>query len=98
MKSFKPNGYGLYDMAGNVWEWRGDWYRHDTYSKRVNEKAVENPKGPNDSFDPQEPTAPKRVQRGGSFLCNASYCSGYRPSARMKTSPDTGLSHVGLGA
>jgi formylglycine-generating enzyme required for sulfatase activity len=95
VKSYPPNGYGLYDMAGNVWEWVADWYRPDTYRRAADGEAVD-PKGPDASFDPAEPTVPKRVNRGGSFLCHASYCAGYRPSARMKTSPDTSLSHMGF--
>lgn len=94
---FKPNGYGLYDMAGNVWEWVNDWYRPDTYARRAaSETPAVNPQGPDNSYDPQEPYTSKRVTRGGSFLCNDSYCSGYRPSARMKTSPDTSLVHTGF--
>jgi len=94
VKSFQPNGFGLYDMAGNVWEWCADWY-HADYYKSVKGGEL-NPKGPATSYDPQEPTVPKRVVRGGSFLCNDSYCSGYRVAARMKSSADTGLSHTGF--
>lgn len=92
VKQFKPNGYGLYDMAGNVWEWCSDWYRSDYYQTGIEN----NPQGPADSYDPMEPSTPKRVVRGGSFMCNASYCSGYRVTARMKTSADTGLEHTGF--
>ncbi|GAB4037041.1 formylglycine-generating enzyme family protein [Spirosoma gilvum] len=96
VKSFPANGYGLYDMAGNVWEWCSDWYRPDYYQSLTKAGTTRNPKGPVQSYDPDEPTVPKRVQRGGSFLCNESYCSSYRTSARMKSSPDTGLAHAGF--
>jgi len=95
IKSYKPNGYGLYDMAGNVWEWCSDWYDANYYKSLNNSTAV-NPKGPAKSNDPMDSYTPKRSLRGGSFLCNDSYCSGYRVSRRMKSSPDTGLEHTGF--
>lgn len=96
VKSFPANGYGLYDMAGNVWEWCADLYHHDYYKTINKPQGVKNPKGPSKSFDPDEPYAQKRVIRGGSFLCNDSYCSGYRNARRMKSTQDSGMEHVGF--
>jgi formylglycine-generating enzyme required for sulfatase activity len=96
VKAFAPNGYGLYDMSGNVWQWCSDWYRIDLYRERAGRDLVVNPLGPEKSFDPRQPYSPLRVQKGGSFLCNDSYCTRYRPSARHGCTPDTGMSHIGF--
>ena len=94
---FPPNAYGLFDVAGNVWEWISDWYRPDYYSTlaAAGVTAV-NPKGPIDSFDPLEPGAQKRVQRGGSYLCSEQYCSRYLVGTRGKGEVSTGSTHVGF--
>lgn len=93
VKSYKANAYGLYDMIGNVWEWCADWYSVNPYQGNMN---LINPSGPIESYDPNEPYAPKRVIKGGSFLCSEQFCSNYRASARMASSPDTGQRHVGF--
>lgn len=96
VKAYPANGYGLYDMVGNVWEWTNDWYHGTIYQELAKQPICLNATGPAQSYDPQDPFAAKRVIKGGSFLCNVDYCESYRPSARRGQTPDTGTSHIGF--
>jgi len=96
VRSFPPNSYGLYDIAGNAWEWIGDWYRADYYEQLAKGGVARNPRGPDSSFDPAEPDVKKHVQRGGSFLCTDQYCTRYMVGTRGKGETSTASNHVGV--
>ena len=98
--SFPPNGYGLMDMTGNAWQWVADWYDATYFAGQAKLGKAIDPKGPQTSYDPDDRgvpvEAPKRVTRGGSFLCNVDYCLSYRSSARRGTDPYNPMSHLGF--
>ncbi|MEN0109886.1 MAG: formylglycine-generating enzyme family protein [Planctomycetota bacterium] len=96
VRAFPPNGYGLFDVAGNTWEWTGDRYRADRHERLAMLGVADNPQTPRKTFEPIDPRAERRVIKGGSFLCHVDYCESYRPTARRGTPRDTGSAHVGF--
>jgi sulfatase modifying factor 1 len=96
VKSYAPNSMGIYDMLGNVWELTSDLFNINYYKQLDTSKTIENPKGPEESYNPDNPYQQEHVIKGGSFLCHASYCASFRISAKMGMTPDSGSDHTGF--
>ncbi|NAS11552.1 formylglycine-generating enzyme family protein [Poritiphilus flavus] len=96
VKTYPPNDFGLYDMSGNVWEWTSDWYNTNYYKQLSTGKTAYDPMGSSEPYNAGNPYAREKIIKGGSFLCNASYCASYRTSSRMANSLDSSLEHLGF--
>ena len=96
VKQFPPNAFGLYDVSGNVWEWCNDWYGSDYYAALAKNTLTENPQGPSVANDPMEPGVPKKIHRGGSFLCTDQYCTRYMVGTRGKGDWRSPANHLGF--
>jgi sulfatase modifying factor 1 len=96
VKSYEPNSIGIYDMAGNVWEITSDYFNSNYYNSLNTDEILDNPKGANRAYNPNNPYIQEYIIKGGSFLCHESYCASFRISAKMGFSPDSGSDHIGF--